>query len=188
MEVTTFEIKGPVMLKPARFLDDRGFVSEVFRADRMAEHLGPVSFVQSNHALSRRAGTVRGLHFQAPPAAQSKLVRVLRGAIYDVAVDIRAGSPTFGRHVGVELSAANWRQFWIPSGFAHGFCTLEPDTEVEYNLTGYYSPAHELGIRWDDPALSIAWPAVDGGYLLSPKDGAQPLLADMRSPFRYGDR
>lgn len=186
MEIVSFDIRGPLLLKPARILDDRGFLSETFNAARLAQHLGPVTFVQDNHTLSRQAGTIRGLHFQAPPAAQCKLVRVVRGAIHDVAVDIRAGSPTYGQHVGAELSAANWHQLWIPAGFAHGFCTLEADTEVEYKLTDYYSPSHEFGVRWNDPQLSIPWPVPAGRVALSEKDREQPLLVDIRSPFVWG--
>ena len=131
---------------------------------------------------------MRGLHFQSPPYAQDKLVRVVRGAILDVAVDIRAGSPTFGDHAAVELSAANWRQLLVPAGFAHGFVTLEPDTEVVYKVTAYYAPAHDHGILWSDPDLGIAWPVDPGAARLSDKDRVQPRLAEIASPFRFRRR
>ena len=182
MEVVEFSIQGPLLLIPPRFVDERGFVSETFSLRRLQSHIGPVTFVQDNHAVSREAGTVRGLHFQVPPAAQGKLVRVVRGAVYDVAVDIRVGSPTYGRHVAVEISAANWAQLWVPPGFAHGFCTLEPRTEIIYKLTDYYSPEHDAGLAWDDPALAIPWP-LTGSPILSPKDGNQPSLATLPAHF-----
>ena len=185
VDVVRFDIDGPILFTPTRHGDDRGFVSETFSARRLEEHTGPLRVVQDNHTLSRSAGTLRGLHFQAPPMAQAKLVRVVRGAAYDVAVDIRVGSPTYGRHIGVELSASNWRQFWIPEGFAHGFCTLEPDTELEYKLTSYYSPEHDRGIAWNDPDLAIAWPLRAGEPLLSPKDSAQPALSTLPAYFQW---
>jgi dTDP-4-dehydrorhamnose 3,5-epimerase len=185
MERVKLAIEGPVLLTPAKYADERGFVSETYSARRLEPHVGAIRFVQDNHTLSVAAGTLRGLHFQVPPAEQGKLVRVIRGAVYDVAVDIRSGSPTFGRHVAVELSAANWRQLWVPPGFAHGFCTLEPQTEIEYKLTDYYNPEHDRGIAWDDPALAIPWPALAGGPRLSTKDRAQPLLADLPSYFQW---
>ena len=128
---------------------------------------------------------MRGLHFQAPPHAQAKLVRVLRGAIFDVAVDIRIGSPTYGQHVSAVLSAANWQQLWIPTGFAHAFCTLRPDTEVLYKVTDYYAPACDRGLRWNDPALAIPWPVAAEAAILSSKDAAAALLRDIESPFPY---
>lgn len=179
MEVQGFSIAGPVLMTPARHRDARGFVSETYSARTMRDILGDVAFVQDNHAFSVAAGTVRGLHFQVPPCAQGKLVRVTRGAVLDVAVDIRAGSLTFGEHVAVELTAANWAQLWIPAGFAHGFCTLEANTEVIYKLTSLYSPAHERGLAWDDPALGIRWPRPAGDLIVSERDRAQPLLSEL---------
>ena len=140
--------------------------------------------MQDNHIRSPRRGTLRGLHYQLPPAAQGKLIRVTRGAIFDVAVDIRRGSPTFGQHAAVVLSADNWHQLWIPAGFAHGYCTLEDDTEVQYKVTDFYSPAHERGIAWDDPSLAIAWP-VDIEAMLSERDRMLPHLAAQPDIFAY---
>ena len=182
MDVSRFDVEGLALFEPARHEDNRGYVSEVFSERRFAPHIGSARFVQDNHTYSAAAGTLRGLHFQAPPVEQGKLVRVLRGAVYDVVVDIRVGSITYGRHVAVELSAANWRLLWVPPGFAHGFMTLEPGTEVEYKLTGYYSAEHDRGLAWNDPALAIAWPAVYEPQL-SPKDRRQPLLADLPAYF-----
>ena len=185
MDVVRFEIEGPILFTPTRHGDERGFVSETFSARRLEDHTGPLCIVQDNHTLSRVAGTLRGIHFQAPPMAQAILVRVVKGAAYDVAVDIRAGSPTYGRHIGVELSASNWRQFWIPQGFAHGFCTLEPDTELEYKLTSYYSAEHDCGIAWNDPDLAISWPQKVREPVLSIKDRAQPAFSTLPAYFQW---
>jgi dTDP-4-dehydrorhamnose 3,5-epimerase len=156
---------------------------ETFRQDLLEAFLGhPVSFLQDNESLSRR-GTLRGLHYQIPPAAQSKLVRVVRGRIYDVAVDIRRGSPTFGRYVALELSASNRLQLYIPAGFAHGFLVLEDDTLVSYKVDALYSPEHERGISYDDPQIAIPWPLPPSELLLSPKDRSQPRLAEARDLF-----
>ncbi|MFA6205266.1 MAG: dTDP-4-dehydrorhamnose 3,5-epimerase, partial [Methylocystis sp.] len=140
-------------------------------------------FVQDNHSLSRDVGTVRGLHFQTAPFAQDKLVRVVSGRILDVAVDLRRSSQTFGRHVVVELSKENWRQLFIPIGFAHGFVTLEPDTEVIYKVTNFYSPQHDCGVAWDDPDIGIAWPAAAESAVLSDKDRKWPRLRDLAEVF-----
>lgn len=188
MDLVKLAIEGVILITPSKYADERGFVSETYSARHLEPHIGPVRFVQDNHALSVFAGTLRGLHFQTPPAEQGKLVRVIRGAAYDVVVDIRRGSPTFGRHVAVELTAENWRQLWVPPGFAHGFYTLQPQTEVEYKLTGYYNPEHDRGIAWDDPALAIPWPVTDGGPLLSAKDRAQPRLADLAPYFSWSGK
>ncbi len=185
-EAKRLEIPDLVLVTPARFGDDRGFFSETYNDLAFAELGIAARFVQDNHSLSRNKGVVRGLHFQAPPHAQGKLVRVVRGSILDVAVDIRQGSPTFGKHVLVELSAANWRQLWVPVGFAHAFCTLEEDTEVIYKVTDYYAPECDAGIIWNDPDLGIAWPVSAAQALLSAKDTTLPRLADISSPFTYG--
>jgi dTDP-4-dehydrorhamnose 3,5-epimerase len=182
LDVRPFEIPGPLLIAPRKFGDARGFFSETYNARALAEARIDLTFVQDNHSLSAERGTVRGLHFQAPPQAQAKLVRVPRGRILDVFVDIRASSPTYGRHGSVELSAENWLQVLIPAGFAHGFCTLEPATEVIYKTTDFYAPQAESGIRWNDPALGIAWPDF-AGVSLSPKDLLLPMLADLASPF-----
>jgi dTDP-4-dehydrorhamnose 3,5-epimerase len=182
MNLTRFDIAGPVLIEPRRFTDARGFFSEVWKASSHAEIGITTSFVQDNHSLSRLKGTVRGLHFQGPPTAQGKLVRCTRGAILDVAVDIRPGSPSFGKFVAVELSAENGLQLWIPRGFAHGLCTLTEDTEVLYKVDAPYDPATDSAIRFDDPAIGIPWPVPPGEALLSDKDRAAPMLADATLP------
>jgi dTDP-4-dehydrorhamnose 3,5-epimerase len=179
METKSFSIPGPLLLFPRKFEDSRGFMSETYNQRSCESIIGEVSFVQDNHSLSLSVGTIRGLHFQAPPSAQGKLVRVIRGSIFDVAVDIRHGSPTFGQFVSTVLSAANWAQFWIPIGFAHGFCALEPDTEVIYKVSDYYSPADDRGLAFDDPALGIPWPVEPELAILSDKDKVHPRLADL---------
>ncbi|MCS6891513.1 MAG: dTDP-4-dehydrorhamnose 3,5-epimerase [Rhodovarius sp.] len=186
MKVTPLAIPDVLLIEPPRFGDARGFFSEVWKRSAFAAAGLAVDFVQDNHSLSREAGVLRGLHFQRPPAAQGKLVRVVRGRILDVAVDIRQGSPSYGRHVAVELSAENWRQLWIPRGFAHGFLTLEPDTEVLYKVDAEYAREHDAAIRWDDPDLAIPWPLPDGGPLLSEKDRNAPRLAEIPPPFPQG--
>lgn len=185
MEFYPLDLPGPMLLQPHRFGDDRGYFSEIFRADLFGEKVGPVDFVQENESLSARVGTVRGLHFQIAPFAQGKLVRCLAGRIFDVVVDIRRGSPAFGRWTSVELSAREGKQFWIPPGFAHGFCTLEPDSIVCYKVTSYYSAENDRGILWDDPALGIAWPDVADPSTLSAKDRLHPLLADLPPHFKF---
>ena len=184
MKVERLAIPDVLLVEPARFGDARGFFSEVWSRRALAQHGITADFVQDNHSLSREAGVVRGLHFQRPPAAQGKLVRVVRGAVLDVAVDLREGSPTYGRHVATRLSAENWRQLWVPRGFAHGFCTLEPDTEVLYKVDAYYDREADAGIRWDDPALGIDWPVA--APILSEKDRAAPCLAEVAPPFPEG--
>lgn len=166
-----------------RFGDERGFFTETWNRRRFAEAGIDLDFVQDNHSLSGPAGTVRGLHFQSPPFAQDKLVRVVRGRILDVAVDIRRSSPTYGRHVAVELSAGNGRQLLVPVGFAHGFCTLEPDTEVVYKVTAYYAPEHDHGLAFDDPDLAIDWPVARAAAVLSDKDRTHPRLAELPEYF-----
>nr|WP_243373233.1 dTDP-4-dehydrorhamnose 3,5-epimerase [Microvirga solisilvae] len=183
MDIQQTEIPDVKIVTPRRIGDDRGFFSEVYNRRTFAEAGLDLEFVQDNHSLSREAGTIRGLHFQSPPFAQCKLVRVTRGRILDVAVDLRRSSPTFGRHVAVELSASNWRQLLVPIGFAHGFCSLEPDTEVLYKVTSYYSAAHDHGVAVDDPALGIEWPVPISEAILSEKDRKLPRLAELSTYF-----
>jgi len=183
METRTFAIPGPVLITPRKFEDARGYFSEVYNQGIFDPLIGSARFVQDNQSLSRPVGTIRGLHFQAPPHAQGKLVRVLRGSVYDVAVDLRRSSPSYGRHVGVVLSAENRAQLWIPTGFAHGFCTLEADTEVFYKVTDVYSPADDRGLAFDDPALGIDWPVAAEAAVLSDKDRTFPRLADLPACF-----
>jgi dTDP-4-dehydrorhamnose 3,5-epimerase len=167
------------LLQPRRHGDDRGWFSETFREKDFPELVGGKRFVQDNHSLSAAVGTLRGIHFQAPPHAQDKLVRCVRGRIFDIAVDLRAGSLTYGKWVGAELSAANGKQLFVPVGFGHAFITREPDTEVIYKASRYYSPADELGILWNDPALGIPWPVESAAALLSPKDAANARFAEI---------
>ncbi len=174
-----FEVRGPIMIQPKRFGDHRGFFLETYCTRDFAAIGIPEQFVQDNHSLSAAAGTVRGLHFQLPPHAQAKLVRVLRGRILDIAVDLRRSSPHFGCHVAAELSAENAVQFYVPVGFAHGFCTLEPDTEVAYKVTDFYAPECDRGLAWDDTALGLSWPVSPADAQLSDKDRRQPRLADL---------
>jgi dTDP-4-dehydrorhamnose 3,5-epimerase len=180
---TRFSVAGPVLVSARRFGDHRGFFLESYsQRDFAALGLADV-FVQDNHSLSAVAGTVRGLHFQLPPRAQAKLVRVLRGAILDVAVDIRRASPSYGQHVAVELSAENALQLYVPVGFAHGFCTLQPDTEVAYKVTDTYAPDCDRGIAWNDPDLALPWPFDAAAVQLSDKDRRAPRLRDLPAAF-----
>lgn len=183
MIVTPLEIPAVLLVTPRIFRDERGFFSETYNRKALAEAGLDADFVQDNHSLSRARGVVRGLHFQVAPRAQGKLVRVTRGAIFDVAVDIRVGSPTYGRHVAAVLSADSWTQIWLPVGFAHGFCTLEPDTEVIYKVTDYYAPECDRGIAWDDPDLAIDWPVDREAAVLSDKDRRHPRLAELPPQF-----
>jgi dTDP-4-dehydrorhamnose 3,5-epimerase len=185
VDVQTFDIPGLLLFTPKRHGDARGFFSEVWRDDVFRHHAGDVALVQDNHSVSAVKGTLRGLHFQRPPMAQGKLVRVTRGAIIDVAVDIRHGSPTFGRHTAVALSAANWAQLWLPPGFLHGFVAMEPDTEVLYKVSNYYSAAADAGVAHDDPDLMIDWPIAPDMRLLSPRDKALPRLRDLPPVFTF---
>jgi dTDP-4-dehydrorhamnose 3,5-epimerase len=180
---TRLAVPGPVLVTPRRFGDHRGFFLETYSARDFAALGIPDVFVQDNHSLSAKPGTVRGMHFQLPPHAQAKLVRVLRGAILDVAVDIRRSSPSFGKHVAVELTAENAQQMFIPAGFAHGFCTLSPDTEVAYKVTDLYAPDCDRGIAWDDPDLALPWPFDAAAVQLSDKDRRAPRLRDMSTIF-----
>lgn len=186
MTLEPLAIPDVVLIKPRRFGDARGYFCETFNARAFRDTVAALDFVQDNEALSGAVGTLRGLHFQKPPTTQGKLVRALRGAILDVAVDIRHGSPTFGRYVSARLDAAEGAQLWVPPGFAHGYCTLEPDTMVAYKVTDFYSPADDGGILWNDPAVGVAWPLGPGGAVLSDKDTRLPLLKDLPAIFTYG--
>jgi len=185
MRFRTFDIEGPLLIEPKRRHDIRGFFCETYDAQKLAKQGIEVGFVQDNLSLSTAGGSVRGLHFQGPPFAQHRLIRVVRGAIFDVAVDARHGSPTYGKHVSAELSAENGFQMYVPAGFAHGFATLRPLTEIACKISAPYAPEHEIGIFWDDPALRIPWPVSAGEALLSPEDEALPLLREIKTPFRY---
>jgi dTDP-4-dehydrorhamnose 3,5-epimerase len=190
MKIEPTALPGVVILTPPRFGDDRGWFSETWNAARMAEAGLDMVFVQDNHSMSAAVGTLRGLHYQRPPHAQDKLVRCTRGAIFDVAVDIRRGSPRYGKWVGVELTAQNGRQLLVPKGFLHGFVTRLPDSEVQYKCSAPYAPDCDGGIRWDDPEIGIDWGFAGGGGLaegpiLSGKDRVAPLLADFDSPFLW---
>jgi dTDP-4-dehydrorhamnose 3,5-epimerase len=181
MKVERLAIPDVILVTPPRFGDARGFFSETWNAVRFAAAGIDASFMQDNHSLSAQRGVVRGLHCQIAPHAQGKLLRVARGAIWDVAVDIRTGSPTYGQHVAAVLSADNWSQLWIPAGFLHGFCTLEPDTEVIYKVTAGWSRDAERGVIWNDPDLALPWPVAAEDALLSDKDAVLPRLAECAS-------
>jgi dTDP-4-dehydrorhamnose 3,5-epimerase len=183
MDIRTLQIPGPLVIALRKFSDARGFLSETHSDAAFAAKVAPVRFVQDNHTYSEHASTIRGIHFQVPPHAQGKLVRVVRGAIFDVVVDLRTASATFGRHAVVELSANSWNQLWIPEGFGHGICTLEPHTEIIYKVTTPYHPASERGIAWNDPGLAIAWPLGQREPLLSDRDRKHPRLAETPAYF-----
>ena len=186
MQIEQTPLPDVLIVTPRRFGDARGWFSETWNAARMAEAGLDLPWVQHNHSLSAAKGTLRGLHFQSPPRAQDKLVRCTAGAILDVAVDIRTGSPNYGRWVGVKLSAENGRQLFVPKGFLHGFLTLTDGAEVQYKCTDIYSPDHDGAVRWDDPALGIDWGIATP--ILSDKDARAPLLADIANPFQWGGR
>jgi dTDP-4-dehydrorhamnose 3,5-epimerase len=179
LTVEELAIPGIKVIKTKKFEDSRGFFSETYSRKTFNDAGIDLEFVQDNHALSKAAGTLRGLHYQGHPFAQDKLVRVVSGCILDVVVDIRRSSPTFGRWLSVEISADEWNQILVPMGFAHGLCTLEPNTQVLYKVTNYYSAAHDFGIRWNDPDLNIRWPFPEGQVELSEKDKSQPLFKDV---------
>jgi dTDP-4-dehydrorhamnose 3,5-epimerase len=185
MQSEHLEIPDVKVLTPKKNGDHRGFFSEVYNKKTLAEAGIDITFVQDNHAFSAEKGTVRGLHFQISPFAQDKLVRVVRGSVFDVAVDLRRGSPTYGKHVSVVLSAEAWNQILVPIGFAHGLMTLEPDTEVLYKVSNYYSAEHDKGLLWNDPALGIEWPVAEDEAILSAKDKVQPRLADLPPYFHF---
>lgn len=182
MKITSLAISDVKLVEPKRFGDARGFFAETYRRGLFAEAGIAADFMQDNHSRSANAGTIRGLHFQTPPATQAKYVMCVRGAILDVAIDLRRSSPSFGRHVTATLTAENGFGLLVPGGFAHGFCTLEPDTDVTYKVDAYYSHEHDAGLRWDDPDIAVAWP-LDGAPTLSAKDAALPFLRDFVSPF-----
>jgi dTDP-4-dehydrorhamnose 3,5-epimerase len=185
LEVTPLAIPEVLEIKPRKFGDDRGFFSETFNAQRFADAGVSMPWVQDNQSLSAAKYTLRGLHFQAPPFAQDKLVRVLKGSILDVAIDIRHGSPTFGQWVSLEVSAKAFNQILVPKGFAHGFLTLEPDTEVLYKVSAPYSGEHDRGIRWDDPEIGIDWPLGGETPMLSDKDKVAPTLSETPVIFTF---
>jgi len=187
VQAIELELPGAWLFVPVRHRDERGFFSEVYNRRTLAELGIHDDFVQDNHSLSVDVGVVRGLHFQIPPAATSKLVRVTAGAVFDVLVDLRRGSPTFGRHVAVELSAEAWNQVYVPVGFAHGFCTLQPNTEVLYKVTSHWSPDVDRGVAWDDPDLGIDWPVAPDEAIVSEKDRRQPRFADLPVYFTYDE-
>jgi dTDP-4-dehydrorhamnose 3,5-epimerase len=173
------------VISPRRQRDARGFFSEVWREDAMTGAGIDLRFIQENHALSCATGTVRGLHFQVGKSAQAKLIRCPRGSILDVAVDIRRGSPTYGRHAAVVLSDENWKQCYVPAGFAHGYCTLQPNTEVIYKVTAYYDPSSERGVAWNDPEIGIVWPVTPELAVMTERDRTFPRLAELPEFFAF---
>jgi dTDP-4-dehydrorhamnose 3,5-epimerase len=187
MQIERFPIDGVLMITPAKHLDPRGFFSEVYRSDVLAAEGVTAEFVQDNHVFSAHRGVLRGMHFQTPPRAQGKLVRCTKGTILDVAVDIRNGSPTFGHHVAIELSASNWRQLWVPPGFAHGYLTLEVNCEVLYKVTDHWAPNCEKGLAWDDPIVGINWGVPEHELTLAEKDRSHPRLDDLEPVFHYSN-
>lgn len=183
MEIHSTAIPEVKIITPRKHGDYRGFFSETYNQKTLAEAGIDLDFVQDNHSLSVEKGVVRGLHFQLPPFAQDKLVRVIRGAAFDVAVDLRRSSPTFGKHVTAMLNAEEWNQILVPIGFGHGFCTLEPNTEVIYKVTNYYAPQCDRGLYWRDPQLGIEWPVSEEEAVLSDKDKRQPRFGDLKDLF-----
>ena len=183
MEFREFEIEGPLEILPTKHGDERGYFSEILRMAPLVGRTGSVEFVQDNQSLSVRPGTIRGIHFQRGPHAQAKLVRCIAGSIFDVAVDLRRDSPTYGRWISLVLTAEKLNQVWIPIGFGHAFCTLEPNSAITYRVTDYYSAEHDQGVAWDDPAIAIDWPAVADPDTLSAKDREQPSLAELQPLF-----
>jgi dTDP-4-dehydrorhamnose 3,5-epimerase len=186
MQFEEFKLAGLLLITPQKFGDERGYFSEVFRDDKFTQHAGDIHFIQENQSLSVKVGTIRGLHFQTDPFAQGKLVRCISGAIFDVAVDLRHGSPTYGQWAAVELSAELGNQLWVPAGFAHGFCTLQPSSIVAYKVNAYYSGAHDMGMAWDDSDITIHWPEIADAETLSAKDRVQPKLTELPAYFTMG--
>ena len=183
MNFRTFDIDGLLEILPSKIEDERGYFSETLRLDRFCERVGPVDFIQDNQSLSVRAGTIRGIHFQTHPFAQGKLVRCLNGSVLDVAVDLRAGSPSFGQWTAVTLTPEANNQLWIPVGFGHAFCTLQPNSIIAYRVTSYYSSEHDKGVAWNDPEIGISWPELADPETLSAKDRAQPGVSELPSHF-----
>jgi dTDP-4-dehydrorhamnose 3,5-epimerase len=183
MDVVSLEIDAVKLVRPRRFPDFRGFFVETWNRKAFAHNGIDVDFVQDNCSYSRQAGTIRGLHYQKAPVGQAKLVRVVRGAAFDVAVDLRRDSPSYGRHVAAGLTADGGEQLFVPVGFAHGFCTLEPDTEVAYKVSQFHSPEHDAGIAWDDPEIGIEWPLAGQPPILSDRDRSMPRLSEVDAPF-----
>jgi dTDP-4-dehydrorhamnose 3,5-epimerase len=183
MKIVSTPLPEVRVIEPIVVRDNRGFLAEIYRRDEFLKAGIDFNFIQENHTLTVEAGTIRGLHFQRPPFAQAKLVRVVRGRVFDVVIDIRKSSSTFGRHVAMELSAENCRQLFVPKGFAHGFCTLEPNTEVAYKVSDYYAADHDMGILWSDPDLAIAWPIGQHEPHLSDRDKINPRMRDIPACF-----
>ena len=187
MEFRSFEIDGPLEIMPEKLEDERGYFTEIFRLNTFTERAGDVEFVQDNQSLSVKRGTIRGIHFQTEPMAQGKLVRCLAGRLLDVVVDLRHDSLTYGRWLSVILSPENNNQLWVPEGFGHAFCTLEPNSIVSYRVTNYYSPENDKGVAWDDPDIGVRWPDIADSGTLSGKDRAQPKLAELPHYFSMKD-
>ena len=187
MHVDQLDLAGTVLITPRAFKDERGLFFESYARRSFADALGDIEFVQDNSAVSHKRGTLRGLHFQLPPMAQAKLVRVVKGSILDVAVDLRAGSPTFLQHVAVELSEENRTQLFVPRGFAHGYVTLEDNTQVAYKVDAYYSPEHERSVRWSDPELGVDWRLGGAAPVIADKDANAPLFAEIASALPKAD-
>ena len=187
MEFRSVGLVGPLEIIPRKIEDERGYFSEIFRLRDFAARAGPTAFVQDNQSLSVRAGTIRGIHFQSHPEAQGKLVRCLAGRLFDVAVDLRRDSPTYGRWASVVLSPEESNQLWVPVGFGHGFCTLEPNSIISYRVTRYYSAQDDKGVAWDDPDISIDWPSIADRETLSAKDRKQASLAELPAYFSMED-
>ena len=185
MEIRQLKIPGVKLIVPKKFGDTRGYFQETWSERLFQQKVENVRFVQDNQSVSVKRGTLRGLHFQKPPYAQGKLVRVLSGSVFDVAVDIRHGSPTFGQHLAVTLDAAEGAQLWVPEGFLHGYCTLRDDTAVFYKVTSYYSPAHDAGVIWNDAELDIRWPVTSDSLILSEKDRQLPSLSQLECFFAF---
>ena len=188
MEVRSFDLSGPIEILPRMIADDRGYFVEIFRESVFAQHVPAAHFVQDNQSLSVRPGTIRGIHFQSLPAGQGKLVRCLAGKLFDAVVDLRRDSASYGRWLSLILTPEKNNQLWVPVGFGHAFCTLEPNSIVSYRVTNYYSPEHDKGVAWDDPDINIDWPAIADPETLSSKDRQQPSLADLPAYFSMEDR